>query len=131
MLVGVDESAIADQRLAVREACAALPEAEIREGQHWALSVRGKKFAYHLVDHHGDGRVAVQVKAAPGESAALVAADPARFFLPPYMARHGWVGLYTDGDDVDLGEVQELIEDAYRLTAPQRLVALLDHSPFT
>jgi hypothetical protein len=30
MLVGVDERAIADQRTAVREVCAALPEAELR-----------------------------------------------------------------------------------------------------
>jgi hypothetical protein len=125
----VDETAIAAQRAAVRDTCAALPEAEIRDGQHWALSVRGKRFAYHVVDHHGDGRVALHARAARGDNAALVASDPERFFLPPYLAHHGWVGLYTDGDEVDLAELRELIEDAYRLTAPKRLVARLDGPP--
>jgi len=26
----------------------------------------------------------------------LVAEDPSKFFLPPYMAHHGYVGIYLD-----------------------------------
>jgi predicted DNA-binding protein (MmcQ/YjbR family) len=106
--------------------CLALPEATMRGGQHKAFEVRNKKFAYHLVDHHGDGRVSLQCKAAPGENAELIASDPERFYRPPYMARHGWVGLYLDSDEVDWDEIRELVTDAYRLIAPKRLVAAVD-----
>jgi hypothetical protein len=121
----VDESAIAAQRAEVRRICSALPEAEIREGQHWALRVRRKNFAYHLVDHHGDGRVSVQCKAAPGDNAALVAAEPDRFYMPPYMAHHGWVGLWLDRGDTDIDEVDEMLRSAYVLVAPKTLARRL------
>jgi hypothetical protein len=53
--------------------CLAMPEAvEEVIGQHSAFSVRGKKFAYFLVDHHGADRVSIQCKAGPGENEALV-----------------------------------------------------------
>ena len=28
--------------------------------------------------------------------AALAASDPAKFFMPPYVAHHGYVGIYMD-----------------------------------
>jgi hypothetical protein len=115
----IDSTAEGLQRLV--EICADLPEVEVAGDQHHAFSVRKKKFAYHLVDHHGDGRVALECKAPPGENAALVASDPARFFMPKYMAHHGWVGLYLDLLEIDWGEVRELLTDAYLLTAPKRL----------
>jgi len=65
-------------------------------------------------------------KAAAGEQTALVAADPERFFVPPYLGHRGWVGLWLDRPGVDWDEVAELVTDAYRLTAPKRLVTLLD-----
>jgi hypothetical protein len=103
--------------------------AEVETGdvrEHTFLAVRGKKFAWHLVDHHGDGRISMQCKAERGENAELVASEPDRFFMPPYMARHGWVGLWLDVGKIDWEEIRELVTDAYRLTAPKRLVALLD-----
>lgn len=106
--------------------CLALPEVAVELiGQHSAFSVRGKKFAYFLVDHHGDGRVSIQCKGAPGENRALVEGDPVRFFLPPYMAHRGWVGLYVDVGAIDWREVVELVTEAYLLTAPKRLAAQL------
>jgi hypothetical protein len=110
----------------VRDICRELPECEVEGDQHHKLSVRGKTMGWHTVDHHGDGRVALAVKAPPGENSALVEADPARFFLPPYVARHGYVGIYLDTGDVDWDEVRELIVDAYRLAAPRKLAQLLD-----
>ena len=92
-------------------------------GQHVVYSVRKKKFAYHLVDHHGDGRVSLECKAAPGENAELAASERDRFFLPKYMAHHGWVGLYLDVGPIDWVEVEELLTDAYLLVAPKRLTA--------
>ena len=112
------------------KACAPLPETEQRpsgnDGRHVAYVVRNKTFAYFTDDHHGDGRLALTCKAAPGEQTVLVASDPERFFVPPYLGPRGWVGLWLDRPDVDWAEVGELVVDAYRLCAPKRLLALLD-----
>lgn len=112
----------------VREICASLPECEVEpsSGQHHKLSVRGKTMGWHTVDHHGDGRVALALKAVRGENHELVASDPVRFFLPPYVAHHGYVGVYLDVADVDWDEIRELLTDAYRLAAPKKLAKLLD-----
>ena len=114
-------------RARVAEICLALPEAaaESATGQHDAYVVRKKKFAYYLDDHHGDGRLAVQCRAAPGENVALVAEDPVRFSIPPYVGPRGWVGIFVDLPAVDWDEIAELVTDSYRLVAPKRLVALL------
>ena len=105
----------------VRAVCEAFPEVTVRTGQHHAFLVRGKKFAYFLVDHHGDDRVAVECKAEKGVNATLVDGDPERFFLPAYMAHHGWIGVYVDVDRVDWPEIEDLLTDAYRLVAPKTL----------
>jgi hypothetical protein len=110
----------------IRAICADLPECEVAGDQHHKLTVRGKTMGWHTVDHHGDGRVSLAVKAVKGDNAALVASDPVKFFLPPYVAQHGYVGIHLDTDSVDWDEVRELITDAYRLAAPKKLVQLLD-----
>jgi hypothetical protein len=111
----------------VKRMCLALPEAtEERAGRHAAYLVRKKKFAYYLDDHHGDGRLAVTTRAAPGENTALVASDPERYFMPSYIGPRGWVGLYLDVGRVDWDEVDELVLDSYLLVAPKRLAALVD-----
>ena len=107
----------------VEEICAALPECEVASssGRHHKLSVRNKTLGWHTVDHHGDGRVALTVRAPKGENAALVASDPEMFFMPPYGAQHGYVGIWLDTGDVDWDEVRELVTDAYRIVAPKTL----------
>ena len=108
--------------------CRRLPEVTTRPGgeggRHIAYSVRKKTFAYFTDDHHGDGRLAVITKAGPGEQQALIGTDSVRFFVPPYLGSRGWVGLWLDRSTVDWGEVEELMIDAFRLTAPKKLAAL-------
>jgi hypothetical protein len=110
--------------------CDSLPETGLRPGgegsRHVAYMVRSKTFAYFTQDHHGDGRLALICKAPPGEQAALIASGPDRFFVPPYLGHRGWVGLWLDRSGVDWTEVGELMVEAYCLTAPKRLSALLD-----
>ena len=110
----------------VRRICDELPECELEGVQHNKLTVRGKTLGWHTVDHHGDGRVALSIKAAKGEAEVLVASDATRFFLPPYVARYGYVGVYLDVKPVDWDEISEFITDAYRLVAPKALVKELD-----
>jgi hypothetical protein len=53
----------------------------------------------------------------------LTASEPARFFRPPYVGGSGWIGVRLDAG-VDWTEITELCQDAYRVVAPARLVAL-------
>jgi hypothetical protein len=115
-----------DPRARLVAICHALPEVTSSGDQHVAFRVRNKTFAWYLEDHHGDGRVALCCKAAAGEQQALVAGDPVRFYKPAYLGPRGWVAVRLDLDDVDWDEVAELALDAYRLTAPKRLLALVD-----
>jgi predicted DNA-binding protein (MmcQ/YjbR family) len=111
-----------DPRLArLTGICLALPDtARQLQGAHARFLVRKKTFAYFLNDHHGDGIVAVTCKVLPGENAALVAAQPGRFYLPAYIGPRGWVALRLDQGKPDWDEVSELVRCSYGLVAPQR-----------
>ncbi len=84
-----------------------------------------KTFVMFADNHHGDGRLAIWIAAAPGAQEALTGADPARFFRPPYVGVRGWVGVLLAGRP-DWNHVAALIEEAYRAVAPVRLVRELD-----
>ena len=92
-------------------------------GQHAGFYVRKKTFAYFLNDHHGDGMIGIACKVLPGDNKALVESDPAKFYMPAYVASKGWVGLRLDIGDVDWEEVKELVMHSYVLVAPKRLAA--------
>lgn len=106
--------------------CGALPEATVRDQQHVKFEVRGKTFAYYLDDHHGDGRVGINVKGAPGQQQALVAAYPERYYVPAYLGARGWIGLYLDTGKIDWDEVTLLLRDSYRMAAPKKLASIVD-----
>ncbi len=105
--------------------CATLPECSVEGTTQHRLRVGTKTVGWHAVSHHGDGRIALTVRATKGDNAVLVAGDPSKFFLPPYVAHHGYVGIYLDTEEVDWQEVSELVTDAYLLVAPKRLVRLV------
>ena len=107
------------------EICRALPECEISGDQHLKVTVAGRMMGWHTVDHHGDGRISLSLRAPKGENEALVASDPDTFFLPPYVAHHGYVGIYLDRPQIHWDEVRELVTDAYVIAAPKRLSKLI------
>lgn len=110
----------------VRAICLGWPEAS--EKIAWGgptFRVKDKLFAMYLDDHHGDGRIALWVKAPPGVQALLVEAEPERFFRPPYVGPSGWIGVRLDGA-VDWDEITDFLADGYRLAAPKTLAAVFD-----
>jgi predicted DNA-binding protein (MmcQ/YjbR family) len=108
----------------LRAICLALPEAKERETWEEAtFRVRDKIFAMHIADD-GEGRPALWCKAPPGSQTILVNADPARFFVPPYVGHKGWIGMWLDRR-VDWREVEIVVKRSYRLTAPKRIAALV------
>lgn len=108
----------------VRAICLALPEATEKPGPMTGFLVTGKTFAWFTDNHHGDGRIALWCKATPDDQDILVTADPVRFFIPPYVARYGWLGVRLDRDP-DWDELVSLVAQSHRLIAPKRLVARL------
>jgi hypothetical protein len=104
----------------VRTTALALPEAEERETWGEAtFRVRNKIFL--MLDP--DGKRA-SVKSTYDEQAALVAQDPETFFRPDYVGVHGWIGVVVARADRE--EMRELITEAWRMTAPKRLVKAFD-----
>lgn len=115
----------------LRRLCLALPEAhEVEAWGEPTFRVRNKLFAMYATanNHHGGGKAAVWCKAAPGNQALMVKAAPSRFFVPPYVGPSGWIGVYLDAG-TDWQELEELLRDAFRMTAPRRILALLDAAP--
>ncbi|MEW2455903.1 MmcQ/YjbR family DNA-binding protein [Streptomyces albus] len=108
----------------LRELCLALPEVAEGTNHHGepAWRVRRRTLA-QISERHPAGRQSFWAPAPAGAKEAMVAAEPDRFFSPPYGGRH-WVGVYLDVP-VDWDEVRELVVDAYRLIAPGELVARL------
>jgi len=100
----------------------ALPETSRKIcNSHAQFLVRKKAFSYFLNDHHSDGIVAVTCRVMPGDNAALVAAQPKRFYLPAYIGPRGWVALRLDNGKIDWDEVRELLVCSYQLAAPKKL----------
>lgn len=112
---------------ALRALCLALPEVteRISHGEP-TWFVRGKKTFVTYADHHHDDRLAFWCAAPPGAQETLIAADPERYFVPPYVGGRGWLGVRLDVPGLDWDEIAAVVADAYRQVAPKRLVAQLD-----
>ena len=111
----------------LRAICLALPEAhEVEAWGEPTFRVKNKLFAmYASADsHHGGGRVAVWVKSQHVTQDLMMHHEPERYFKPPYVGPSGWVGIWLDRN-TDWKAAADLLRDAYRMTAPKKLAALL------
>jgi hypothetical protein len=110
----------------LRAICLALPEAVEKNshGEPTWFAGKGKVFAALDDHHHGAEHLSVWLPAGLGAQEALIESDPKRYFRPPYVGGHGWVGVVLDNRP-DWGKVAYLVEQAYRLVAGRRLVARL------
>ena len=112
----------------VRERALALPEADEvnSHGMPCFGIVKGKKFAYVSVDHHGDGKTSLLVKiSGPDEQAQLIENDPERYYRPAYFG-DGWVGIRLDLGDTDWNAIADWLQRSWRNVAPSRLTRLMD-----
>jgi hypothetical protein len=100
-----------------RRIALALPEAE--EVVTWGTDITyrvGKK----IFAIGGEGADAVSIKATLDAQEDLLALDPATFSKAAYVGRFGGVVVRLAG--VDEAMLSELLENAWRQTAPKRLV---------
>lgn len=110
------------QRRRIEKIVAALPEAESKPaGRHMSLEVRAKRFGWFLVDHHGDGRVAINCKGSAEMHDILKQLAPEHFHVPKY-GNKAWIGLWLDGPRLDWHAVELALNTAYEKTAPKTLL---------
>jgi hypothetical protein len=113
-----------DHSARARRICLALPEVEEKEA--WGAPtyrVKGKMFAMYVHNHHGDGRIALWLKAPAGVQTMLVEAEPEKFFIPPYQGPAGWIGVHLDRNTD--AEIAFHVRQAYCMAAPPKLQAML------
>ena len=113
-----------DISAAVREICLSFPEAEefLSHGSPNFRIRKGKIFATYVVNHHGDGRIALWLNAPEGAQTHYVRAEPKHFFVPPYVGPRGWLGVNLD-KGISWKRVAQLTREAYEKVAPPALTA--------
>lgn len=102
----------------VRDWVLALPGGEevmVAEWGHPTLRVNGKMFASGM-----SGSTNMTVKASKEEQGVLIAEAPEVYSMAAYVGRFGWVQV--DLSKVDKQELRELVIEAWRRTAPKKLV---------
>lgn len=112
----------------LRKVCLGFPEAhEVEAWEAPTFRVKNKIFAMYVAEgnEHHDERPAVWIKSKHTVQEILLHRDPLRYFKPPYVGPSGWTGAFLDKRP-DWKEIGELLEDAYRQTAPKKLVAKLE-----
>ena len=95
----------------------ALVGVERADGAHYlSFSVRGKRFGYYWPRTQTVG-----LKQTLSEQRALISERPHVFEEQFTAGGFGWVVVYLAG--IELGELSELVFEAWRLSAPPGLVA--------
>lgn len=104
----------------VRGICSALPEVDqIVDGfGHDVMKVRGKTFIM-MGEGHNSALPSLSIKATKEQQYLLL--EQGGYVKTPYIGHHGWVSVDMEtGPNWD--ELAVLIQEAYLLAAPKRLV---------
>lgn len=104
----------------VRRVALSLPGAEEKEAWgHPTFRVRDKIFASLAADGSGGG-----VKTSLQEQSLLISSDRESFSVADYVGRFGWVSVKLATVDPEV--VRSIIVEAWRRTAPKKLVKQYD-----
>jgi predicted DNA-binding protein (MmcQ/YjbR family) len=97
----------------LRKACFRLPGAtETVTFGHPTFQIEGKTFAV-LEEYKGELGIALKVEK---NLQSVFLKDP-RFFITPYIGKHGWVTLRVNAGRLNWKEIAELLAGSYRLVA--------------
>jgi hypothetical protein len=107
----------------IREHCLSLPQVNERESHGApAFFIRDKRsFAtVWMQGHHAVHFAQLWCACTPDLRAHLIDERPDIFFLPPYVAHRGWIGVRLDLG-LEFDELADLLDAAYELIAPPSL----------
>lgn len=112
----------------VRALCMALPGAEERPS-HGTVTWRTPKRMFAMfcgkASSHSGGRDGIWLFSQAHNQELMIAADPRRFFYPPYVGCHGWIGMWLDRR-VSWRDVKTTIAEAHHaatIAKPKKLPA--------
>ena len=113
----------------VNELCLWFPETQ-RIISHGSpdFRVAGKTFATYVINHHGDGHLALWLKLPAGAQSLYVDAEPEYFYVPAYVGPKGWLGVDLD-QGMDWSRIADLVRQAYVHVAPRSISAKLPEGP--
>jgi predicted DNA-binding protein (MmcQ/YjbR family) len=103
----------------LRELCLAIPGTfeKLSHGEPtWFTGEKGKVFAMFDNHHHGAAHISVHVAATLDLQELLVAQDPARYWVPPYVGHKGWIGIVLDTKP-DWNVVAQLLHEAFAMVS--------------
>ncbi len=106
----------------VRDWVLALPggrEVMVEQWGHPTLRVGDK-----MIAGGAPGQPTMSVKASKEDQAELIASAPETYAIAEYVGRYGWVRVTLA--TADAGELRRIVEDAWRSTAPKRVVRAYD-----
>lgn len=110
---------------AVRELCLSFPEStEVLSHGSPDFRVNGKTYATYVINHHGDGHIALWLNAPQGAQQLHVKQEPKHFYVPPYVGPRGWLGVDLD-KGISWKTVAKLVREAYEKVAPPALAKSL------
>ncbi len=110
---------------AVREVCLSFPRSEEFVSHGFPnFRVGGKTFASYVVNHHGDGRVALWLNSPAGAQDHYIRSQPRYFFVPPYVGPRGWLGVHLD-KGLSWERIAALVRQAYEKSAPRSIAQSL------
>jgi hypothetical protein len=114
----------------VAKLCLSFPECEefLSHGSPNFRVRKGKVFATFVINHHGDGRIALWLPSDTATQDHLVRSEPKHFFVPPYLGPRGWIGVRLD-KGLSWRRIAALVQDAFRRIAPARLGSKLGRPP--
>tara|TARA_R100001244_G_scaffold20643_3_gene21463 strand:- start:15190 stop:16155 length:966 start_codon:yes stop_codon:yes gene_type:complete len=86
----------------------------------------GKYFAYFSQSHLGEAGIALLVKTTGlDEQAALIDADPERYYAPKFYGKSGWIAIRLDQGRTDWEHIAEWLFKSWCQVAPKRLTRLI------
>src|SRR5947209_6382569 len=105
----------------LRRIALALPETTEKVTWEVDITFRVRDKIFAIMGQDGGS---ASIKASLEAQQAFVASDPKTFSVSAYTGRYGWTTV--DLGRVDPEELQEMVEEAWRRTAPKKLVAAFD-----
>lgn len=114
---------------AVHALCLAFPDTEVVESHGSPnFKVAGKTYATFTVNHHGDGRVALNVASPAGAQQLYTEMEPEFYFVPPYVGHKGWLGIELN-NGIPWSSVIKRTAEAWEHVAPAALAKTLAKAP--
>jgi hypothetical protein len=107
----------------MKKLAAKLPEIDVAIDGFGHTTFKVGKKSLVLIGGGENDKGSLSIKADVDTQRALIKRGP--WVRTPYIGQHGWVTAWGDAK-LDWNEIAELLEDAYRASAPKRLLRQLE-----